>query len=1682
MADNDAFRELIKERLLTLDPTMDVSDGSPADTLVVSPIVTALGADPEGMDTQDFIETRINQEYPDLSTEEGVFVSDALIKPLTPIVESYSREVERVKIGQSFNNADLMTEDQASDLLANFFLEFRGGGYAIGTARVYFSNPTQVTFGSAVRVSTSGGLNFLPSSVQSVTANQMATQRQGSMYYADITVRGEQPGDDYNVDIGEITTISGVDGAVRVTNLFAFEGGIARETVEEAVVRGEKALTERSLTSSRGIFTRLMDLYPDSLRTLQPIGMGDPEMQRDIITGAGEGHVVSSGTAFIVGKWILYFGMYEDRGWLGDEGIEVGQEIDLNYWEMLYGVPSYEQHERFTIDHIVLNTRDLIPTMPSTILMQISGNPTPTQTVNGGTVPNFLPGVFATIRTTGKIQISDIPGGIVGPTTENGTLEINDGEVHVGGKHDIWVRPISDTARLATIDELQDEEPILSGDYLITQGATGGDDANRVEFNSPGLDLLSLGVDETMILAIINGADAGVYAILKVTSDYLYLDANLTADETDLVFKVIDEVQHDLINPKKVRVPFGVDAPGNDLQTVIGEERVILGTNIITFGAVEGDTFEILEGPDAGRYTIIEFDTSGGGTTPVLDRAMGVSNSGLSYTVYEAQEVVQRPLVRIRPEGVRLLDSADQTTDATIPPALPVDARSLYKFTGAEHVCDGRWGFVAPDPGSAFEPTSSGSCSLNDYLNDEFDRLVTAGEMTALAAETIGIFLGYQMKIGCYTDECLPCEGGTIACVRMTNERLHIAFEPNTDWITYANDWITWMQTVVQQLFLTNFKALPTDIDTEGISWMFDTPVWVDTVETPLWQFEICIPPEFFDCCSNTWISLPEFNVDLIAEAIRDTLGTDGLENLHLLFEKEFLQDVGDILGGADDPCALQANPGDVLTVTEGPNQGGYLIRDVFKYQMVLPTTDAPPAPDYVDAMAWTNSLPILTIGVITIEGEFPVETCGALCEFFGESFPPTFNLPEPGVFDGTCEDPPGTPMDPFAWVVQFFNWFFNFLSSLGYDVPTEFDIDWGDFFQSAIEIMFPSYGVGIPTCKNTVRVYWPEPTTAEFEGGLQCVYDEANNREFRAGQAQFSATVGATELLFAASPDIDPHMLIPFRDTVDEIDRLDWPRELGITSAPPGADCLFTDLTMSAPLALGLQPLRDILRIHEEVFLDPFITDKTRRPALATTAGSAVVRLLTSFGHDIINDDVIQIGDLIFIEEGVDADGFVVVDRVSATEFELDRPLTESTPTILRQGDDGSFDGTAGNPDDLRFTSAASPFTNDDIGRYLTVYSTTDQQDDGSWEIKSVDAGGAYVELDRQFVGVEANVRWAVTAAPAEDPDDTDAGGTELVALRPFRIYNGTATDWLITDVDTHLDVETAVFHVEEEGGGAGEPTDGVGQPYAILRPGIQRITSTQMSENRENGLYYFDVLVTSLGSLDVFNLAQGTKMEPVFGTYKSDGYRYEVENNNFTFSAYEEVRLVFSPKFLPVGEEDRQESFLPTRGQKLQLSYDYSGLVAQIQQLMLGDLERQLVSDPLVRHFLPSYFYFTATYSGGSKESVVAQDIIDFVNSLRPVDELSLAKIEDLFRQRSVTDWTHPMELITLTHDIDRRMVVERSNDRIGGTATVLYNGTNRISFITPGKDQSSQDEEDVPAGERIYLTRTVQVVNLE
>jgi hypothetical protein len=277
------LRTFIVERLLDLDPTLSDSAGSAIYSKVVDPLIARLGTDPLSVDVQEFILSRLQDEYPNADYRSpGSALRDLFVSPLVMLLEPLRAEIDFLRKQRSVNDAATLTEEELDAILENVFALRKNGTYSLAVVRMYFSVARAFSVDGSVIFSTAAGTEFLPQQPLNFLANQF--NRTGNLYYVDVPVRSVLASAGSNVAIGEIRFVRNIESVVRVTNLAPSTGGVTRETNDEFVVRAERAISERSLNTQRGVETNIRNTFEDIV-SVDVVGYGDPEMQRDILQG-----------------------------------------------------------------------------------------------------------------------------------------------------------------------------------------------------------------------------------------------------------------------------------------------------------------------------------------------------------------------------------------------------------------------------------------------------------------------------------------------------------------------------------------------------------------------------------------------------------------------------------------------------------------------------------------------------------------------------------------------------------------------------------------------------------------------------------------------------------------------------------------------------------------------------------------------------------------------------------------------------------------------------------------------------------------------------------------------------------------------------------------------------------------------------------------------------------------------------------------------------------------------------------------------------------------------------------------------------------------------------------------------------------------------------------------------------
>lgn len=720
------LRQYVEDRLLAYDPAIDLTEGSPAQVQVVDPIVRRFTPDPFEMNIDEYIDALLQQQFPDYNFREGSGIRDLLVKPAALLLDPVSREVQLVKQSQSLAQPDLLASTEADALVANLFISRSGGGLSSGIVRAYFASPMPISIGVGNVGFTGDGLRFIPTSLQSISAESMIFNQDGNLYYMDINYIAEAPGTEYNIDRGAIIGIANLNAAVRVTNLEKFENGLDEQSTDDLVASAETSITERSLVTTRGVSARLRNQFSD-LQHLALAGFNDSEMLRDIITGGDLGPALLSGsdgytedsgdgsatTRYLKSRYVAFTELFDAIGgvenyYLCSSQMHHGTNAEVVISDLTHvRIPSFtflsedvgrtlvlfdttnavntgsfrivavvDEHEVKLdlgstpwIGVYEINMTWLFSRPNQDLLIESVLSDHELKLAEGSTL-SVDADVLWSIRKK-EITISDIPGGII--FTDDDRIRIQSDEIHIGGCTDFFVRGVS-------VDEETLDLTSISGESYVTKDTGLAASMVYPQFvRHEGKDFPAAGVQVGQSLIIEDGVNAGTYTILRVgqkpaaapgtADEYLQVDPSITSTESGLRYKIIDTIDIDLVEPKTIRGD-GDDGQVIQLSTLM---TTAAATDFLALGVEAGDILEFPSGPNAGEYTIQQI--SGVGNRDLaLDRQFVATESSVSWQIYSRHTGLELPLVRVRSIG--MLDSSSQPTGDNIPFADPVDARS----------------------------------------------------------------------------------------------------------------------------------------------------------------------------------------------------------------------------------------------------------------------------------------------------------------------------------------------------------------------------------------------------------------------------------------------------------------------------------------------------------------------------------------------------------------------------------------------------------------------------------------------------------------------------------------------------------------------------------------------------------------------------------------------------------------------------------------------------------------------------------------------------------------------------------------------------------------------------------------------------------------------------------------------
>ena len=630
----------LQERVREFDPSIDTEEGGDFYQKVLRPLAGRIGPDPFTTDVRAFLLDVLSRNFPQLASGGLDALTDALVVPIEAFLGPVTAEITRISRANSLKYPDQLSVEEAEALGANLLEERATGEYARGPVRVLYRNPQSRRFTRAHVFYTEDNLSFTPIEDQSISAEEMLLQVEGSLYYMTVTVIATAPGDQYNIEPNSIRSVQGSQGHERVYNPYRFTRGQAEQTAEEFVASLPDRAGAKGMTQPAGIVRELSDAFP--ITRIAVVGHGDPEMERDTVEGGSLGEQVDSGfaaTTTLDGEGLLTTKLVTLTDATQDL-VELGSNLVLSVMH-----PDIEGRSVDVDVEAVLSSTALL--LKDSVLLP------------------GLTGMYWSLRRR-EFRIAASP--LLGLSERFSTLP---NKVHLGGAVDVYLRGTEPDASSSVIDVLDDELPALSGESLSGSSSTVtlADLVLGTTYTKQSAVWLLIQRiwSDRWALEILDGPAAGTYEILDVVEAEgspltLVLYSELPATATDARWRILDDMNVDLRAPKRVRYR------GVDMETVQGLTSVSTTqlTSFLDVGVEEGDTLEILSGKDKGVYQVVAI-AGPGNVRLTLNAPLTTTASSIQYVVYKENEATPIELPLLKLTEVTVLDSSGQSLGVTVP-------------------------------------------------------------------------------------------------------------------------------------------------------------------------------------------------------------------------------------------------------------------------------------------------------------------------------------------------------------------------------------------------------------------------------------------------------------------------------------------------------------------------------------------------------------------------------------------------------------------------------------------------------------------------------------------------------------------------------------------------------------------------------------------------------------------------------------------------------------------------------------------------------------------------------------------------------------------------------------------------------------------------------------------------------
>ena len=234
---------------------------------------------------ETLIRELVADSHPGFDASPGSAFYDAMISPSAVVFQHFRDYSKVIQRNQSLSNYSSMLPEELDRLTANFGVNRAQGSRARGIQRVTFPNPESITVTAGVIFSDGAGHSYRPVATTSITAEGMTGNIIAATgeYYLDINIAAILPGQEYTVEAGAITSVTGISNSLRTFNPARMTTGLDAEGNAQLYSKTLQSISNRDLVTDLGIQAAIIADFP-AVRQVKVVGYGDPEMTRDTVT------------------------------------------------------------------------------------------------------------------------------------------------------------------------------------------------------------------------------------------------------------------------------------------------------------------------------------------------------------------------------------------------------------------------------------------------------------------------------------------------------------------------------------------------------------------------------------------------------------------------------------------------------------------------------------------------------------------------------------------------------------------------------------------------------------------------------------------------------------------------------------------------------------------------------------------------------------------------------------------------------------------------------------------------------------------------------------------------------------------------------------------------------------------------------------------------------------------------------------------------------------------------------------------------------------------------------------------------------------------------------------------------------------------------------------------------------